>query len=157
VICKLPLSRSELNELLNEPRLANLATSDNNGNPRVSPIWYFYENGVFYFTTRLGRVKGAHIKKNPRVALSIATDDRPYRAVCAFGTAEIVKDDRDKWLERISSRYGEAEGKSWLSEAAKQSDRVVMVLKPERVLSWHYGRDDSSRQDSGESMVTETQ
>lgn len=152
----MPLSRSELNELLNEPRLAHLATSSKNGIPRVSPIWYVYENGFFYFTTRLGRVKGAHIQKNPIVALSIATDDQPYRAVCAFGRAEIVKENRDKWLERISFRYGEAEGRSWLAKATKQPDRVVMVLKPERVLSWHYGRGDSSRQDSGESMVTGT-
>jgi PPOX class probable F420-dependent enzyme len=156
VICELPLSKSELNAFLNEPRLAHLATSSKSGMPRVSPIWYLYEDGSFYFTTRLGRVKGTHIQSNPRAAISIATEDQPYRAVCAFGMAEIVKDNRDKWLERISFRYGEAEGRRWLAKATKQPDRVVMVLKPERVLSWHYGQGDSARQDSGESMVTGT-
>jgi PPOX class probable F420-dependent enzyme len=143
-----------LNAFLNEQRLAHLATSSKSGWPRVSPIWYLYENGFFYFTTRLGRVKGRHIQKNRRVALSIATDDRPYRAVCALGTAEIVKATRNKWMKKIAFRYGAPEGKRWLARAVKQPDRVVMVMKPERVLSWDYGRGDSLRQDNGQSMIT---
>lgn len=153
----MPLSKSELTALLSEPRMAHLATSATKGRPHVSPIWYVYESGRFYFTTRLGRLKGRHIQQNPRVALSIATDERPYRAVCAFGTAQIVQQDRDHWLERICSKYGWEEGKGWLAEAVKQRDRVVFVLKPDCVLSWHYGRGDSERQEMGESMATPTQ
>lgn len=153
---ELPLSKSELETFLEEPRLAHLATASRQGRPRVSPIWYVYEKGVFYFTMRLGRVKGQHIQSNPSVALSIATDERPYRAVCAFGKAQILKENRDKWLERISFRYGEEDGKSWLAHAVKQPDRVVMMLKPDSVLSWDYGRDDNARQDKGESMATPT-
>jgi PPOX class probable F420-dependent enzyme len=145
-----------LKGFLDERRLAHLATSSRNGKPRVTPIWYAYQNGFFYFTTRLGRLKGKHIQRDPAVALSIATDRRPYRAVCAFGKVEIVKNNRDEWLERISFRYGKKAGKSWVANAIRQPDRVVMMLKPERILSWHYGRRDSSRQDRGESMVTAT-
>jgi PPOX class probable F420-dependent enzyme len=152
----LPLSKNELEAFLKEPRLAHLATTSRRGKPRVSPVWYVYEKGAFYFTTRLGRVKGRHLQRNQSVALSIATDGRPYRAVCAFGKAQVLKENRDKWLETISFRYGEEDGKSWLANAVKQSDRVVMMLKPERVLSWDYGRGDSSRQDKGESMATPT-
>jgi len=122
----------------------------------VNPIWYAYQNGIFYFTTRLGRLKGQHIKRNPAVALSIATDMRPYVAVCAFGNAQALKENRDEWLKKISFRYGEEDAKEWLAEAVKQPDRVVMMLKPDRVLSWDYGSDDSSRQEEGESMATPT-
>jgi PPOX class probable F420-dependent enzyme len=152
----LPLSKSELKSFLDETRLAHLATSPRDGRPRVSPIWYVYENGVFYFTTRLGRLKGQHIQRNPSVALSIATDERPYRAVCAFGKAKVLKENRDEWLKRISYRYGEEDGKGWLSSAVKQPDRVVIMFRPDRVLTWDYGRGDSSRQEKGESMATPT-
>ena len=108
----MPLSKIKLKTLLDEPRLAHLATSSRNGNTRVTPIWYVYDNGLFYFTTRLGRLKGKQIQKNPAVALSIATDERPYRAVCAFGKAIVIMENREKWLERISFRYGEDEGES---------------------------------------------
>jgi PPOX class probable F420-dependent enzyme len=136
--------------------MAHLATSSKNGKPRVNPIWYAYQNGIFYFTTRLGRLKGQHIKRNPAVALSIATDMHPYVAVCAFGNVHVLKENRDDWLKKISFRYGEEDAKEWLAEAVKQPDRVVMMLKPDRVLSWDYGRGDSERQEKGESMATPT-
>ena len=100
------------------------------------------------------RVKGNHLQHNPHVAISIATDDRPYRAVCAFGKVQLVESGRDKWLERISTRYGEREGREWLTEAVKQERRVVFKLQPDRIISWDYGRGDSERQDRGESMAT---
>ena len=149
----MPLSKSELISFLNEVRMAHLATSSKHGKPRVSPIWFLYEDGVFYFTTRLSRVKGRHIKTNP-VALSIATDERPYRAVCAFGRAAIVKEGRDELLKRISFRYGSKEGKEWLKGAVKQPGRVAVMLKPDRILSWDYSRGDSERQEKGETMAT---
>ena len=152
----MPLSKSELMSFLDEPRMAHLATATRNGRPRVSPVWFLYDRGLFYFTTRLERLKGRHIEQNPWVSLSIATDQRPYRAVCAFGKAQIVHEDRDKWLEWISSKYGRGEGRSWLADVVRQPDRVVIMLKPNRVLSWHYGRDDSERQERGESMTTPT-
>lgn len=136
--------------------MAHLATASRKGRPRVSPIWYAYENGIFYFTTRLGRLKGKHVKRNPAVALSIASDVRPYVAVCAFGNARALKENRDGWLKKISFRYGEGDAKEWLAEAIQQPDRVVMVLRPDRVLSWDYGRGDSERQERGESMATPT-
>ena len=150
----MPLTKVELNIFLNEPRMAHLATTSVHGKPRVSPIWFVYDNGCFYFTSRLGRVKSNHIRRNPNVALSVATDNRPYRAVCAWGTALPVEKDRDRWLERISTRYGEHEGREWLSEAVRQKGRVVFKLQPERIISWHYGRGDGERQDRGESMAT---
>jgi PPOX class probable F420-dependent enzyme len=151
----LPLTKTELETFLKKPKLAHLATSNPEGKPRVTPIWFAYERGIFYFTTRLHRVKGQHMKHNPFMALSIATDEQPYQAVCAFGKAESVKENRDEWLKKIAYRYGEKEGKVWFNSAIKQPDRVVLALKPQRVLSWHYGRDDSARQDKGESMTTQ--
>jgi general stress protein 26 len=117
-------------------------------------MWFKYERGVFYFTTRLHRLKGKHQERNPFMALSIGTEEQPYVAVCAFGRSEIVKENRDGWLKKIAFRYGEKEGKEWFEDVRKQPDRVVLALKPERILSWHYGRDDGTRQDEGESMAT---
>ena len=152
----MPLTKLELAAFLGEPRMAHLATASKTGKPRVSPIWYVYEDGCFYFTTRLRWVKGRQIQRNSHVALSVASDERPYRAVCAFGTAHLVQKDRDKWLERISTRYGEREGREWLSEAVRQKGRVLFKLQPDRIMSWDYGRGDAERQENGESMATPT-
>jgi len=69
--------------------------------------------------------------------------------------ADLVQKNRDEWLERIATRYGEREGREWLSVAVKQEDRVVFKIQPDRIMSWDYGRGDDERQESGESMATE--
>jgi len=135
--------------------MAHLATASKDGKPRVSPIWFVYENGCFYFTTQLGLLKGGHIQKNPNVALSVASEGRPYRAVCAFGTADLVQKDREEWLERIATKYNEREGREWVNEVVRQEGRVVFKIQPVRIMSWDYGRGDYERQGNGESMATE--
>jgi hypothetical protein len=65
--------------------------------------------------------------------------------VLAYGTPQVWAEDRERWLERIATRYGEAEGRRWLAGALKEPDRVVLRLEPEKVLSWHYGTGDYGR------------
>lgn len=99
--------------------MAHLATVSKKGKPRVNPIWYAYQNGIFYFTTRLGRLKGQHMKSNPAIALSIATDIGPYVAVCAFGNAQVLKENRDDWLKRSLSVTAKRKGRNgWLKPSS---------------------------------------
>ena len=150
----MPLTPAEIEILLREPLLAHIAVACADGRPHVTPIWIAYEKGSFYFTTRLRRVKGRTLQRTSYAAISIATNERPYRAVIVEGKVEQVKSDRDAWLLRIAKKYGEAEGERWFNYSRNEPDRVVMKLVPIKVLSWHYGRGDYSRQNQGESMET---
>jgi general stress protein 26 len=142
----MPLARGELKAFLEEVRLAHWATVGPDSGPRVRPVWYLFEDGAFWFTTRLEtRRTGADVADGSPVAVSIADDDRPYRAALAFGTPNVWTEDRDRWLERIATRYGDAEGRRWLTGALKEPDRVVLRLVPEKVLAWHYGTGDYGR------------
>ncbi|HEV2905766.1 MAG TPA: pyridoxamine 5'-phosphate oxidase family protein [Actinomycetota bacterium] len=142
----MPLAGRELKAFLEEVRLAHWATVGPDGGPKVRPVWYVYEDASFWFTTRLeSRRTGADITDGSPVAVSIADDNRPYRAVLAYGTPQVWAEDRERWLERIATRYGAAEGRRWLAGALKEPDRVVLRLEPEKVLSWHYGTGDYGR------------
>src|SRR2546429_698878 len=80
------------------PRLAHFATVSGDGGPRVRPLWYVYEEGAFWFTTRLeARWTGADVAAGSPVAISIGSEDRPYRAVVARGPAEVWSRDRESW------------------------------------------------------------
>ena len=152
----MPLAGSELKSFLEEVRLAHWATIGPDGGPRVRPVWYVYDDAKFWFTTRLeSRRTGADIADGSPVAVSIADDDRPYRAVIAYGTPEVWTRDRDRWLERIAVRYGEAEGRSWLAGALREPDRVVLRLVPEKVLAWHYGKGDYGRMQKKASLLVD--
>jgi hypothetical protein len=106
-----------------------------------------------WFTTRLeARRTGADIVAGSSVAVSIASEERPYRAVLAYGTPEVWTKDTSEWLERIATRYGQAEGRRWLAGALEEPDRVVLRLVPERVVAWNYGRGDYTRMQKGKSL-----
>jgi nitroimidazol reductase NimA-like FMN-containing flavoprotein (pyridoxamine 5'-phosphate oxidase superfamily) len=145
----MPMSDRELDEFLGAPRLAHFATTSGNGKPRVRPLWYVYTDGAFWFTTRSeARWTGADVVAGSPVAISIASEDRPYRAVLARGSAEVWDEDRDGWLDRIASKYGRVEGRRWLTRALREPDRVVMRMIPDTVVSWDYGKGDYSHQDA---------
>lgn len=146
------MTTEEIDAFLAEPRLCHFATVDDRGRPRVRPLWYLWRDGTFWFTTRLlARHTGRDLRANPRVAVSIASEDRPYRAVIVHGRPEVIDKDRALLLA-ISTRYGEAEGRRWVAGAMKEPDRILLKLVPTTLLSWHYGRGDYSKQQQGVSM-----
>jgi PPOX class probable F420-dependent enzyme len=149
----MPMSRAEVDAFLAERRLAHFATVDSDGRPRVRPVWYVWDDDAFWFTTRLEiRHTGTDITRGSTVAVSIASEERPYRAVLAHGRAEVWSTDREVWLRRISFRYGEREGRFWLRGAMKEPDRVVLRLVPDELIAWDYGKGDYKRMNAGESQ-----
>jgi PPOX class probable F420-dependent enzyme len=152
----MPLDGDDLREFLEDVRLCHWATVGPDGDPNVRPLWYIYADRAFWFTTRMeARRTGRDLTEGSTVAVSIASEDRPYRAVVAYGTPEVWDQDRDAWLERIATRYGEREGRSWLEGALKEEDRVVLRLVPDRVIAWDYGRRDYGRMQKGGSLRVE--
>jgi nitroimidazol reductase NimA-like FMN-containing flavoprotein (pyridoxamine 5'-phosphate oxidase superfamily) len=130
----------EIDAFLAAPRLCHFATVDSKGRPRVRPLWYLWKDGEFWFTTRLRkRLTGRDVAGGSSVAVSIASETRPYRAVVAHGRPDVV--DRNlEMLLAISTRYGEAPGKRWTAMAMRESDRILYRMRPDRLFSWDYGK-----------------
>jgi nitroimidazol reductase NimA-like FMN-containing flavoprotein (pyridoxamine 5'-phosphate oxidase superfamily) len=146
----------ELKAFLEAIRLCHWATVDPDGLPRVRPLWYLYADQAFWFTTRIEtRHTGRDVAAGSPVAVSIASEERPYRAVILHGTPEVWEADRETWLERIATRYGEAEGRRWLAGALKEPDRVVLRLVPDVMITWDYGKGDYHRMQTGGSLRSE--
>jgi len=134
------MTTQEIDEFLSEPRLCHFATLDAEGEVRVRPLWYLWREGTFWFTTRREvRHTGRDLRAHRRVAVSVASEDRPYRAVVAHGSVEVLDRDLDMLLA-IATRYGEAEGRAFAEEAMEQSDRVILRMTPGELISWDYGR-----------------
>jgi PPOX class probable F420-dependent enzyme len=134
------MTDEELDAFLSTPRLCAFATVDSHGRPRVRPLWFLWRGGEFWFTTRLkARHTGRDLEASPRVAVSIASEERPYRAVVAHGRPEVVDKDRDILLA-IATRYGDAPGRRWLAVAMKEPDRVLLRMRPNVMISWDYAK-----------------
>jgi PPOX class probable F420-dependent enzyme len=133
------MTPEQVDAFLAEPRIAHFATVDADGQPRLRPIWYLWRDGALWFTTRrLTRHTGRDLQANAWVAVSIASEDRPYRAVVARGRPEVLPKDEDLLLA-VSIRYGEDQGRAFVREAMEQEDRIVLRLVPDELVSWDYG------------------
>ncbi len=59
----------------------HLATVMKDGSPQVSPVWVDVEGDVVLVNTATGRLKERNVRRDPRVALSVAESQDPYARV----------------------------------------------------------------------------
>ena len=76
------------------------------GSPQTTPVWVDYQNGEIWVNSALGRQKDKDVRRDPRVALSIADPDNPYRYVGVVGhVREITQDGADAHIDRMAKKY----------------------------------------------------
>jgi PPOX class probable F420-dependent enzyme len=109
--------------------LAFLAEIMEDGSPHVSPVWIEHENGFVTFNTAIGRLKERNIRRDPRVALSIAHRDDPFDRVEIRGrVVEIVLgEEADRQIDRLSKKYT---GRDTYGGRAPGEQRVKMIVEP---------------------------
>ena len=121
--------------------VAHVATVRPDGRPHVSPVSFGSWDGKVYAMLVDGAVKLNNIRHNPRVAVSVATDERPYKYVLVEGEAKISEENREEVLERILIGYvGEERGRALTREVLASLGRLwVMELPMDRVISHYEG------------------
>lgn len=138
------LSDSELASFLEEPgHLLRLATIDADGMPRISPVWFVFDDQRVLFTPRAMSVFRENLMRDPRIALAIDETALPYRKVSVQGRAELVHDlgEDDVWRDtyrRIATRYIPADSaESYIENTIDQPRALFAVpLVDSDVASW---------------------
>ena len=132
------MSQEEISEILAEPHLTHLATVRPDGRPHVTPIWYLEENGKAYIMAGANAVKFRNVRRNPKVSLSIATDQRPYKYVVLEGEGRLRDDNPNNVIERICVRYdGPERGGAFARELIASGTTVVLEVDIQKVMSWN--------------------
>ena len=131
------MSQVAMEEFLGGPRIAHLVTLRPDGSPHVAPVWYEYVDGLFLIWTGRQTRKFKNLAGDGRAALSIASEDQPYRYVSVEG--DVTVSDADVWAVGFSlaSRYLGAEGAAaFLEEYYVEGQSVVLQLTPRRIMAW---------------------
>jgi PPOX class probable F420-dependent enzyme len=144
------LSDQEMWDFLDERgHLLRLATIDDDGMPRLVPVWFTGRDGSILFTPRAESVFLANLRRDPRIALSVDEDPLPYRKVSVQGRAEIVYDvgNDDEWRDvyrEIACRYIDDDAADrYLAATDDQPRALVSVdLTAARVSTWRMPVDD---------------
>jgi pyridoxamine 5'-phosphate oxidase-like protein len=136
------LTKAELDELLALDVPARLATLEADGFPRVTPIWFFWENGTFWMTSLPHQPHVRNLERDARAAICVDVEDRRSTAgmrrnqqVKGRGLGLVRVDEEGVWTRRITRKY--VVGEEGEDAAARRAamPRVAIELRPERLFA----------------------
>lgn len=93
-------------KLLDDKNFAHLATIGDQGEPQVTPIWVEFDGTHVLFNTEEKRAKTKHMRKNPRVALSIQNSANPYQYIEIRGAVvDMTTEGANEMIDRLAKKY----------------------------------------------------
>jgi PPOX class probable F420-dependent enzyme len=139
------MSDEEIDAFLEAGRDLQVASINADGTPHLVTMWYAMQDGEIAFWTYGKSQKIMNLRRDPRLSVLVATGEvyDQLKGVSIQGQAEIV-DDQDAVL-----RYGEAVYERYwgpLDDTVRDgvramgAKRVVIVVKPEKILSWDHSK-----------------
>lgn len=118
-------------ELLQGQNFAHLVTLMKDGSPQVTPVWIDVEGNEVVFNTADGRLKQQNLDRDPRVALSVADAQNPYRYVQIRGRVVAkTTDGADEHIDKMAKKYLGQDSYPW---RAPNEQRLIYRILPERV------------------------
>jgi peroxiredoxin Q/BCP len=129
------MPEEERKEFLARPLVARLATVGANGSPHVTPMWFLYEDGIMYMSTRADAAKVRHVRANPRVAVVVDVMEAPFKnkIVTIEGSAQVVTTGVQDMTARIRAKYVGAAAAA--KHGAGDAERVILAITPKRIVS----------------------
>lgn len=101
----MPLS-DKARALLAGKNFAMLGTVAANGEPQVTPIWVDLEGDQAVFNTAVGRPKERHMRRDPRVCLTLLDPDNDYDYVELRGTVRLEEGaEADAMIDTLAQKY----------------------------------------------------
>ena len=139
------MSDDEMRSFLEAGRDLQVASINADGTPHLVTMWYVLRHGEIAFWTYRKSQKIVNLRRDPRLSVLVATGDKyeELKGVSVIGRAEIV-DDQEEVLgygEAVYERYwGPLNDTVLEGVRAMGAKRVVVVVKPEKILSWDHGK-----------------
>ena len=118
-------------KLFSAKNLVFIATLMKDGSPQLSPVWANYEDGFILVNTAEGRIKHKNILRDPRVAVSVTSNDDPLDMTTIRGIViEIIPDYQYHHADKLIQQYMGREHYPFKREGEK---RIVLKIKPLKV------------------------
>ena len=133
-----PMTKEEIDAFLAQPLVARIATVRQNGTPQVVPMWFLWEHGTMYMSTRTWAAKLKHLRRNPHVAVVVDVMEAPMKnkVVTIDGTADILTDGVREMTTRIYEKYLGAEAaKNPQAQQSLTAPRVLIKITPKKITS----------------------
>ena len=134
-----------INDFVQKPLIARIATADGSGQPHVVPVWYGWDCTNLWISSFSNTRKINDLEENLKIAVTIdvAGEKGETKAVVFEGVSTLVREPRDFLAEQtlwICERYLGKEGaqekdpQSWI----KESHNLLIKLTPDAIFTWHW-------------------
>ncbi len=133
-----------IDTFLAERRLCRFAVTRKNGGQLIRPIWYLWEPGKFFISTKTDAVHTRIVRRNPKISILVDRDVRPYAGIVCEGEVELVEGvgTDHEMIGRIAERYlGREQVKNFLAGPMGRQERVRFVVHPRRWTIWDFSAD----------------
>ena len=121
----------KVKKLFEEKNLVFIATLMKDGSPQLSPVWANFQDGYVLVNTAEGRIKHKNVLRDPRVAISVVSNNNPLDMTTIRGKVEQLIPDYDyKHADELTWQYM---GREHYPFKRQDEKRVILKIKPERV------------------------
>lgn len=133
------MDKEALQAFLAKPNDAIVATNRPGKGSQLSPVWFLWDGESFFFSTQKATAKYNNIVRDPNISV-IVNDTATHTFVTANGRAEIVGVEKYPEIgNAFLEKYVPAEMREQFAAAIaanERSERIVIVLKPEKIIGW---------------------
>ncbi len=138
------MSEAEISAFLAAVQNLQVATLGKHGEPHLTTVWFAVHEGKLMFETYGKSQKVVNLERDPRIAV-LAEDGTTYgtlRGVSINGRAEIVTENPrlfDLMRLLIAHHFPGLTAEAFDAQTTQMATkRVVVVVHPEKVVSWDH-------------------
>jgi PPOX class probable F420-dependent enzyme len=134
---RIGLAVDDLGGFLEGRVLATLATYGADGTVRLSPVWFEWRDGGFNIVVGADDVKSRHLRRDPRVSLTVYENEPPYRGVEIRAEARLTPEGATVVDRRLAIRYlGQERGEAFVDSMDGQE--VLVRAEPGQLRVWDF-------------------
>lgn len=125
-----PMMSADVIAMLRRPNAAVIATLRSDGQPVTAATWYLWEDdGRILVNMAESRVRLGHMRRDPRVSLTVIDESNWYTHVTVIGRAtQIGEDEGLSGIDRLSRQY---QGQDYPDRDSKRYNAWIEVER------WH--------------------
>ena len=118
-------------DLFSTNNLVFIATIMKDGSPQLSPVWANYQDGHVLVNTAEGRVKHKNVQRDPRVAVSVVSNNDPLNMTTIRGVVvDIIPDYNYTHADKLTCQYMNKQHYPFRHDGER---RITLKILPQHV------------------------
>jgi PPOX class probable F420-dependent enzyme len=122
-------------ELIRGKNFGTIVTLREDGSPHATPVWIDTDGEHVLFNTAVGRAKERHLRRDPRIAVTVLPENPQNGYVSVTGKAELVEEGAKEHIDFLAKKYLGVDEYPYLQPGEQ---RIIVRITPDKIDSMNY-------------------